>query len=134
MKKEREKKGGREKLTKKKKNEKGKSQKKRGREEVKEKKKKNRWEWSLLLLQNPMDAYEATGGDCLLEDPELVPRKCFQNHGSLADSRSWRERKKKRKERRVGRGLCVDERTKKKKRKKTDGRREPEREKEGRSG
>ena len=62
MKKEREKKGGREKLTKKKKNEKGKSQKKRGREEVKEKKKKNRWEWSLLLLQNPMDAYEATGG------------------------------------------------------------------------
>ena len=63
MKKEREKKGGREKLTKKKKkkNEKGKSQKKRGREEVKEKK-KNRWEWSLLLLQNPMDAYEATGG------------------------------------------------------------------------
>ena len=64
-----------------------------------------------------MDAYEATGGDCLLEDPELVPRKCFQNHGSLADSRSWRERKKKRKERRVGRGLCVDERTKKKKKK-----------------
>ena len=37
------------------------------------------------------------GGDCLLEDPELVPRKCFQNHGSLADSRSWRKRKKKKK-------------------------------------
>ena len=61
------------------------------------------------------------GGDCLLEDPELVPRKCFQNHGSLADSRSWREKKKKRKERRVGRGLCVDERTKKKKKKKRMG-------------